>query len=62
VFVQENVRVKLIPEEIIVDAYLPISSLDNLLIQHVDPAIIKRRGSRWEHRRKGSYEVIEDKK
>ncbi len=54
-------QVKLIPEELIVDSYLPISSLDNLLVQHTDPAIIKRLGSRWEHRKRGTYEIVEDK-
>lgn len=55
-------QVKLIPEGIIMSAYLLISSLDNLLVRYTDPAIINRRNSRWEHRKKGTYEIIEDKK
>jgi hypothetical protein len=53
-------RAKLIPENLIVDAYLPISSLDNLLVKHEDPVIIKEKGARWESRKRGSYEVLEE--
>ena len=55
-------KVKLIPENLIVDAYLPISSLDSLLVKHEDPVIIKEKGARWENRRKGSYEIIEEQR
>jgi hypothetical protein len=51
-------KIKLIPEQIETDGYLPISSLDNLLVRHDDPAIIKAKG-RWEYRAKESYEIVE---
>lgn len=53
-------KVRLIPENIVVDAYLPISSLDNLLVMHDDPAVIKEKGMRWETRKNGTYEIAEE--
>lgn len=52
-------RVRLIPENVIVDAYLPISSLDNLLVKYEDESIIKEKGARWETRSRDSYQIIE---
>jgi len=46
---------------VIVDAYLPISSLENLLVKHDNEAIVKEKGARWETRRKGTYEILEEK-
>lgn len=53
-------RVRLIPENVIVEAYLPISSLDNLLIKHDNEAIIKEKDTRWETRKRGTYEILEE--
>lgn len=52
-------KVRLIPENVIVDAYLPISSLDNLLVKYEDESIIKEKGARWETRARGTYEIVE---
>jgi len=52
-------RVRLIPENVIVDAYLPISSLENLLVKHDNEAIVKEKGARWETRSRDSYQIIE---
>jgi hypothetical protein len=53
-------KVRLIPEGLVVEAYLAISSLDELLVRHEDPAIIKEKSARWEYRSAGSYEVVEE--
>ena len=54
-------KVKLIPENQIVDAYLPISSLENLLVKYPDE-LVKQKGARWGTRRTGSYEIIREAK
>jgi hypothetical protein len=53
-------KVRLIPEGLVAEAYLAISSLDELLVRHEDPAIIKEKSARWEYRSAGSYEVVEE--
>lgn len=52
-------KIKLIPEGLIVDAYPVLSRPESLLIKYSDPAIIKQKERRWDFRSQGTYEIIE---
>jgi hypothetical protein len=52
-------KVLLIPEKIVVEGYLMLSSLELLLIKYPDE-LVKQKGTRWDSRRLGNYEIIQE--